>query len=224
MNKRQSSLFSDKDLRETGTKIKPLKEYIGREVDAIEASTFYKGHRKGIVRLIEKTEINGYDSYRVELDTSGSLGFGSIEEIVNFFESELKLTEFDFNSILRDEKICFVSYSDNEASFLYSELKNIDPRIASISVESLCHFRGYKFFSLNRNINYRGYKIQRVTLLKDDFYQVTKYKENSKIFHIIKNGELLTVCGKSLDCHIDTQDFSPFITICSKCSSSFSSE
>jgi hypothetical protein len=222
MSSLQLSLFDEKELLPSGTKIKELEEYIGTKVDAVDASAYYVGHKKGTVSFIEATVVNGYLSYRVELDNGEAFGFGGLEEIYNFFESNLKLTEIDFRLLCKNKKVCFVSSTDHQANMLYNRLKHMSYKFASISIEGIHLYRDEcEFYSLDRTINYRGYKIQRVSFLRDDFYQLTKETESSKVFHVIKNAELKTSCGKELDVHIDTQDISELASICGRCEKIF---
>jgi len=215
----QPSLFDREALLPSGTKIKEFEKYIGVEVDAIDASAYYVGHKKGSVKLIEKVEVNGYDMYRVELDQAGAIGFGTTKEVHDFFESDLKITQYDFDVLCRDKKVCFVSHTESEAIVLYKKLKYFNPRFASIEIEAIPLYQdGYEFFSLDRTIYYRGYDIKRVTFFENDFYQMSKEKELGKIFHIIKNGELLTSCGKELEYLIDLQEIeTEFSDVCKKC-------
>jgi len=218
------SLFSKEDLKARGTTINEFKKYIGITVDAVTASASYRGHVKGRVELIEKVFVNGFLSFRIELNGDcGTLVFSTAKEVVDFFEADIRVSTFDFNILCQNKKVCFVSYDDNASLFLYQDLKTINRKFSSVSIDSLHHFKNddYEFYSLDRTIYSREYNIKRMTIIGDDFFQLTKEKESSTIFHIIKNGELLTACGKSLDMHIDTQDFSPLAIVCKYCSKKF---
>jgi len=210
---KQLSLFEFEGLR--GTTIQKFKKYIGLEIELYDVLTnYWKENKKGIVSLIEKICIDGNAQYRIELDN----GTGILtKNVVDIFEQNEIYDKRGIDRLFRDKDICFVSFNEIQTFKNRRFLKNItDASFVSVEPEAVYQYSDMELYSFD-NIMVDGRRATKITIVEDDYYMQLKEKEKSEIFHINKNSELVTLCGKHLEFLIDMQDFSEMNTVCKRC-------